>query len=171
MRHRQRRQSELSTFDSGCQFSQLDLNCSEASGSASEASEASASTSDASDASDASEDAAMPLIFGRVSRTTYRTAALNDTACVDIDECAVNNGHCDMLVGCTNTPGGREWGACPHRFVGSSELSTFDSGCQFSQPGLNSSTALVIPSVTLTLDNVQATMFSGPEHELVVFTL
>ena len=112
----------------------------------------------------------MPLIFGRVSRTTYRTAALNDTACVDIDECAVNNGHCDMLVGCTNTPGGREWGACPHGFVGSSELSTFDSGCQFSQPGLNSSTALVIPSVTLTLDNVQATMFSGPEHELVAFT-
>ena len=75
-----------------------------------------------------------------------------------------------MLVGCTNTPGGREWGACPHGFVGSSELSTLDSGCRFSQFDLNSSTAVVIPSVTLTLDNVQATMFSGPEHELVVFT-
>ena len=84
-RHRQRRQSELSTFDSGCQFSQLDLNCSEASGSASEASEASASTSDASDASDASEDAAMPLIFGRVSRTTYRTVADSTVICCERD--------------------------------------------------------------------------------------
>ena len=99
--------SELSTFDSGCQFSQLDLNCSEASGSASEASEASASTSDASDASDASEDAAMPLIFGRVSiccerdasqadaamplifgrvsRTTYRTVADSTVICCERD--------------------------------------------------------------------------------------
>ena len=75
MRHRQRRQSELSTFDSGCQFLQLDLNCSEAS--ASDASEASASTSDA---SDASEDAAMPLIFGRVSICCERDASQAEAA-------------------------------------------------------------------------------------------
>ncbi|NLT33004.1 MAG: hypothetical protein GXX81_06165, partial [Acidobacteria bacterium] len=39
--------------------------------------------------------------------------------CVDINECLVNNGGCDPLTTCTNTPGGRTCGACPAGYTGS----------------------------------------------------
>ncbi|MBN2337545.1 MAG: hypothetical protein JXP48_03310 [Acidobacteria bacterium] len=38
--------------------------------------------------------------------------------CVDINECLTDNGGCDPLTSCTNTPGGRTCGACPPGYTG-----------------------------------------------------
>jgi MYXO-CTERM domain-containing protein len=38
--------------------------------------------------------------------------------CVDINECLVNNGGCDALTMCNNTPGSRTCGACPTGYTG-----------------------------------------------------
>ncbi|MFO0747346.1 MAG: hypothetical protein U1F43_17015 [Myxococcota bacterium] len=38
--------------------------------------------------------------------------------CVDIDECLVGNGGCDLLTTCTNTPGSRLCGDCPAGYTG-----------------------------------------------------
>ena len=47
-------------------------------------------------------------------------------SCVDIDECATDNGGCDSHVACTNTPGGHICGKCPAGFSG---LGTAADGC------------------------------------------
>ena len=48
----------------------------------------------------------------------------NGFSCVDINECAVNNGGCSMspMVDCINTAGSRECGPCPE---GMSQLHKF----------------------------------------------
>jgi hypothetical protein len=54
----------------------------------------------------------------------YARAAGDPLTCEDIDECATNNGECDPLSACTNTPGGRTCGVCPPGYDGDGE-----SGC------------------------------------------
>jgi hypothetical protein len=46
--------------------------------------------------------------------------------CEDINECAVNNGGCDIQSTCTNTPGSRTCGACPANTGGSGYQGCFD---------------------------------------------
>jgi len=53
------------------------------------------------------------------------TGFLGDgTTCADINECDTNNGGCDVLTTCTNTPGNRTCGACPSGYLGNG-----DDGC------------------------------------------
>jgi hypothetical protein len=49
-----------------------------------------------------------------------------DGTCQDVNECAVNNGGCDLLAACTNTPGSRTCGACPSGAGGSGYQGCFD---------------------------------------------
>jgi len=49
--------------------------------------------------------------------------------CSDIDECAAENGDCDPLVTCTNTPGGRTCGSCPSGYLGNGYF-----GCWLYEP-------------------------------------
>ena len=46
--------------------------------------------------------------------------------CVDINECKTNNGDCDTLVTCTNTPGSRVCGNCPFGYNGDGEAGCVD---------------------------------------------
>jgi hypothetical protein len=48
--------------------------------------------------------------------------------CADVNECMTNNGSCDPLTTCTNTPGGRTCGSCPPGFSGTGE-----TGCTLIQ--------------------------------------
>jgi hypothetical protein len=43
------------------------------------------------------------------------------TKCVDVNECESENGGCDPLTVCTNTPGGRSCGDCPAGYTGNGE--------------------------------------------------
>jgi hypothetical protein len=40
------------------------------------------------------------------------------TGCIDIDECATNNGGCKVLTNCTNTPGSFVCSNCPTGYSG-----------------------------------------------------
>lgn len=44
------------------------------------------------------------------------------TSCTDINECNTNNGGCDPLTVCTNTPGSRTCGACPAGYTGNGTI-------------------------------------------------
>jgi len=46
--------------------------------------------------------------------------------CVDIDECANNNGGCDSNAECTNTAGSRVCGKCPNGFTGTGDTACID---------------------------------------------
>jgi hypothetical protein len=48
------------------------------------------------------------------------------TGCVDINECAVNNGGCHKLSACRNTPGSRTCSSCPPDFAGDGYVGCFD---------------------------------------------
>jgi hypothetical protein len=48
----------------------------------------------------------------------YARAPDDVTACIDIDEFAVNQGGCDSLTACTNLPGSRACGPCPAGYLG-----------------------------------------------------
>ena len=50
--------------------------------------------------------------------------------CVDIDECLSNDGGCDPLTTCTDTPGSRSCGECPEGYTGTGE-----EGCVQIPPG------------------------------------
>jgi hypothetical protein len=54
----------------------------------------------------------------------YADTRGDGSLCADINECAVNNGGCDPLAGCSNTPGSRSCGVCPSGYSGTGE-----SGC------------------------------------------
>lgn len=45
--------------------------------------------------------------------------------CQDINECEVNNGDCDKLTKCMNTPGHRVCGSCPPNYFGTGEDKCF----------------------------------------------
>lgn len=49
-----------------------------------------------------------------------------DGKCEDVNECAVNNGGCDILSSCTNTPGSRACGGCPTGAGGNGYQGCFD---------------------------------------------
>ncbi len=49
-----------------------------------------------------------------------------DGECVDVDECATDNGGCDPLTSCTNTAGSRTCGACPAGYSGDGEVGCTD---------------------------------------------
>jgi hypothetical protein len=51
---------------------------------------------------------------------------LRGGSCVDIDECAKNNGGCDEKSVCTNTPGGRSCGKCPSGYEGTGDTKCVD---------------------------------------------
>jgi hypothetical protein len=60
----------------------------------------------------------------------------NGSQCEDINECATNNGGCDLVSACTNTPGSFRCGDCPSGYTGSSghctdidECATGNGGC------------------------------------------
>lgn len=53
--------------------------------------------------------------------------AVNGPPCENTDPCAINNGGCDPLTTCINSPGGRTCGACPGGYSG-----TGASGCHVS---------------------------------------
>jgi hypothetical protein len=48
------------------------------------------------------------------------------TGCVDVNECAVNNGGCHKLSACRNTPGSRTCSSCPPDFAGDGYVGCFD---------------------------------------------
>ena len=48
------------------------------------------------------------------------------TGCVDVNECALNNGGCHKLSACRNTPGSRTCGSCPPDFAGDGYVGCFD---------------------------------------------
>ena len=53
------------------------------------------------------------------SQIYYQQGTVNGAiACVDINECATDNGGCDLRTTCTNFDGGRTCGACPAGFKG-----------------------------------------------------
>ena len=61
--------------------------------------------------------------------------------CVDIDECATNNGGCLDGTTCTNTAGGRSCGACPAGYKGSGETGCVrESACATNNGGCDSLT-------------------------------
>ena len=51
-------------------------------------------------------------------RVPERLLRLRASGCADVDECATNNGGCDALTTCTNTPGGFICGHCPSGYNG-----------------------------------------------------
>lgn len=64
-------------------------------------------------------------------------AEQDEVACVDIDECADDNGGCDPLTTCVNLPGSYSCGACPSGYAGTGvthcvdidECTDNDGGC------------------------------------------
>jgi len=48
------------------------------------------------------------------------------TICVDVDECATNNGGCDPLAICNNTPGSHTCGNCPAGYMGGGAAGCLD---------------------------------------------
>jgi hypothetical protein len=60
-----------------------------------------------------------------------------DQGCVDIDECATDNGGCDPLTICTNTPGSRVCGSCPPGYGGNGV-----AGCVADCPCQNGGTCI-----------------------------
>jgi hypothetical protein len=49
-----------------------------------------------------------------------------EKGCVDINECAVDNGGCSPLAACMNTKGSRECSPCPPDFAGNGYIGCFD---------------------------------------------
>jgi hypothetical protein len=52
----------------------------------------------------------------------YQHPAGEPLVCEDVNECLTDNGSCDPLTTCTNTPGGRTCGACPPGHSGNGEI-------------------------------------------------
>ncbi len=62
------------------------------------------------------------------------------TSCADINECNVNNGGCDALTTCTNTPGSRTCGACPSGYTGNGTVGCTDiDECSANSDGCDTS--------------------------------
>ncbi len=61
--------------------------------------------------------------FGPACPAGYQSNGQN--VCVDVNECASNNGGCHALTTCSNSPGGFACGPCPAGYSGTGE-----SGCQ-----------------------------------------
>ena len=76
------------------------------------------------------------------------------SACVDIDECAVNNGGCDKLATCTNTPGSFVCGACPAGYTGTgaSDCKDIDE-CASNHGGCDSLTLCINTAGSFTCGN------------------
>jgi hypothetical protein len=49
-----------------------------------------------------------------------------ESACTDVNECAVSNGGCHRLTSCENTPGSRTCGGCPKDYAGDGYVGCFD---------------------------------------------
>jgi hypothetical protein len=64
---------------------------------------------------------------------------LRSGVCVDIDECANDNGLCDEHAVCTNTPGGRSCGKCPSGYNGTGDTQCLDiNECDANNAGCDS---------------------------------
>jgi EGF domain/HYR domain len=49
-----------------------------------------------------------------------------ETGCLDVNECATDNGGCSRFARCNNTPGSRTCGSCPDGYAGDGYLGCFD---------------------------------------------
>ncbi|HEX5098534.1 MAG TPA: choice-of-anchor Q domain-containing protein [Polyangiaceae bacterium] len=69
-----------------------------------------------------------------------------DTACVDIDECATDNGGCDPLSTCTNSAGSHSCGPCPPGYAGTGATGCTPSSACTPNPCENGGTC--VPEVS-----------------------